>query len=403
MLNYVTPDEAMQVMAKNFRMPKRTESVPLTGSIGRVLAEDIKASEYVPGFNRSAMDGYAVIASDTIGCSEDQPRVFRLQEEIEMGQSAGAAIESGSCVYVPTGANIPDGADAVVMIEYAKVNDDGTISLMKEVKPGTHYVSMGDDVYPGKTALPAGRRIKSSDIGALAAMGFCEVPVVAKPVIGILSTGDELVPRDQKPADGQVRDVNSATIDVLVREVGATPRFYGIIKDEFDTLCSVVEKALSECDMVLLSGGSSVGLKDATDQVIEKFGEILIQGIQAKPGKPTIVGIANGKPILGLPGHPVSSFFNTEIFVKHAIRCMTGVDEDSYYVNAVLTADVAPYKGRTAFIGAKLVYDGDVLTAIPLPAKSATISVLAGADGWFVIPKNSNGSAQGESIKVFLL
>lgn len=403
MLNYITPDEAIQLISETFTKNTKTESVPLLESVGRILAENICANEYVPSFNRSAMDGYAVIAADTVGCSEDSPISFILQEEIEMGRAASAAIQPGHCVYIPTGGNIPDGADAVVMVEYSAKNDDGTISLMKEVAPGTHYVSRGDDVYPGKIVLPQGRRIKSSDIGALAAMGCCDIPVVAKPIVGILSTGDELIARDQQPEEGQIRDVNSATIDVLVREVGGIPKFYGIIKDEFETLCSTVEKALSECDMVLLSGGSSVGLKDNTDQIIQRFGDILIQGIQAKPGKPTIVGIANDKPLIGLPGHPVSSFFNTAIFVKHTLRCMTGVTEDSYQVEATLTADVSPYKGRTAFIGAKLVYDGDKLTAIPLPAKSATISVLAGADAWFVVQKHSNGFAKGESVKLYLL
>ena len=403
MFNYIMPEEALQIISKTFTTKMDDEMVEITAAVGRVLSCDIVANEFVPSFNRSAMDGYAVIASDTLGCSEDNPVSLKLQGEVLMGDHCTAHIESGCCIYVPTGAEMPEGSDSVVMIEYAEPQPNGTIIITKEVSPGLHYVSKGDDVYPGKVVLKAGRRIKSSDIGALAAMGICDVPVVKKPVVAVISTGDELVSRNQAPADGQIRDVNSATMHVLIDEVGGIPKFYGIIRDDEDSLGNAMMNAASECDIILLSGGSSVGLKDATDKVISKYGEIVIQGIQAKPGKPTIVGIINGKPVFGMPGHPVSSFFNTEIFVKHTIRCMLGTSKDEYVVPAKVTEDVNPYKGRTAFIGAKLVFDTDELTAIPLPTKSATITTLAGADGWFIIPKASAGIHAGETIEVHLL
>ena len=411
MLDYIMPEEAMDAIAAEFATDMGSEKVALTGAVGRVLAEDVLASEYVPGFNRSAMDGYAVIAAETIGLSEDNPKVFRIQEVMQMGQACSGPIEPGCCVYVPTGANIPDGADAVVMIEYAEPLSEDTVALKKEVTPGLHYVSKGDDVYPGKKVLPKGRRIKTSDIGALAAMGIIEVPVVRKPMVGIISTGDELIPRDQVPTGGQIRDVNSATIEVLLKEVGADSKFYGICIDEKTALGAVVEKAVSECDMVLISGGSSVGLKDATAEIIADRGELIIKGIQAKPGKPTIIGRINGKPVFGLPGHPVSSFFNTEVFVKHTIRGMMGCNADAYTVKATLTDDIKPYKGRTAFVGVKLLNsDASVISAtdsalqaVPLPAMSATISVLAGADGWVVIPKGSDSLKAGEVVNIHLL
>lgn len=403
MYNYIMPEEALGIISASFADQTAHETVALNEAVGRVLSCDIIADEYVPSFNRSAMDGYAVIAADTVGCSAENPYILKLQGEVLMGDRCEEPIQAGYCVYVPTGAHMPDGADSVVMIEYAEVVGDGTIKIFKEVSPGLHFVSKGDDVYPGKVVLPAGRRIKSSDIGALAAMGIINVPVMAQPVIGIISTGDELVTRDERPADGQIRDVNSVTMHVLIKEAGGIPKFYGIVRDDEDALSDAMMKAVSECDVVLLSGGSSVGLKDATDKIISKYGEIIIQGIQAKPGKPTIVGKINGKPVLGLPGHPVSSFFNTEIFVKHIIRNMLGTSKDEYVVMAQSTEDVSPYKGRTAFVGVKLVFSGETLTAIPLPANSATISTLAGADGWIVIPKGSATIPAGEIIEVHLL
>ena len=273
-------------------------------------------AEYVPGFDRSTVDGYAVRAADTFGCSDGLPAVLTLQGEVEMGAGAKENLRLGHCIAVPTGGAIPAGANAVVMLEYTEEYGDGTIGIRKSAAPGDNLIFKGDDIYPGKIVLPKGRRINAQDIGALAAMGHTEIPVCAKPRVGIISTGNELVPVKNRPEDGQVRDVNSAMLYAWVTRFGAIAQSYGIIRDDESLLETALEHALQESDVVLISGGSSVGMKDVTCRVIEKRGRVLLHGIAIKPGKPTIFGEVDGKSVVGLPGHPAAAFFVTQIFVQ---------------------------------------------------------------------------------------
>lgn len=402
MLTVKTPEEVFSLLNEAFSPRPAGEIVPLEAACGRILLSDIRSTEYVPGFDRSTVDGYAVRSSDTFGCSDAIPAILSLDGEVLMGQSAPAALRPGCCAAVPTGGAIPGGADAVVMLEYTEDYGDGTIGICKSAAPGSNMIFKGDDVYPGKSVLPAGWRLGAQDIGALAAMGITEVPVCRRPLVGILSTGDELVPADEAPAPGQIRDVNSPMLRALCEEAGARVKNYGIIRDEEALLSAAVDAALQECDVVLISGGSSVGTKDAACRVIESKGELLFHGIAMKPGKPTILGRAGGKPIAGLPGHPVAAFFVARMFLRPLIQRLSGRTPRRYTVPAVLTEAVSANHGRAEYLGVHLEEHGEQLYARPIRSKSGLITALAASDGYLCIPRDREGFSQGETVAVSL-
>ncbi len=402
MLLVLTPGEALGLIKEKFLPLDRRERVSLAQAAGRVLAEDIIASEYVPGFDRSTVDGYALRAEDCFGCSESIPALLSLSRSISMGEDAGAPLDRDCCAYVPTGAALPPGANAVAMIEYCEDFGDGSIGITKSVAPGENLIFKGDDVYPGKVVLPAGRMLSAKDIGSLAAMGIMSVEVFAKPLVGIISTGDELVPADETPAEGQVRDINSLMLAALIEEFGAKAKLYGIVRDEEPLLEAALERAIGDCDCVLISGGSSVGTKDATGRIIERRGELLFHGIAMKPGKPTILGISEGKPIFGLPGHPGAAWFVSQIFVRAAMDTLLGRESRPLTLRACLTESVSANHGRAQYGGVSLALRDGIWYATPIRSKSGLISTLCSADGFFCIPRDSEGCAAGESIDVTL-
>lgn len=398
MLTVLTPDEVFKLIEETFKPVKETETVELDNSLGRTLAEDIRSCEYVPSFDRSTVDGYALKASDTFGCSESIPAILSVCGEVLMGQKAEFTINEGQCAYIPTGGQIPDGADCAVMIEYTEDYQDGTIGIMKPGAPGLNMIFKGDDVFPGKTVIRSGRVITPTDIGAMAAIGVTKVPVVKKPLCGIISTGDELVPPDEVPAEGQVRDTNSALLKALFTENGAECRFYGIVKDDKSELEKVVRQAADECDAVILSGGSSVGVKDAACDIIRSVGEMLFHGIAIKPGKPTMMGIVGNKPIIGLPGHPVAAYFVSKVFVVPLISRLLGREDRKAVTKAILTEDMGANHGRAQYNAVKL--SGNKV--FPVRSKSGLISQLAGTDGYLCIDRDCEGLAEGTEVEVFL-
>lgn len=400
MLSVKTPDEVLALIAEEFASRPEKELVPLGEARERILYEEICAAEFVPGFNRSTVDGFAVRAADTFGCSDAMPALLTLDGEISMGERAHRPLEAGGCVAVPTGGAVPPAADAVVMLEYTEQYGDGTVGISKPAAPGANLIFKGDDVSPGKIVLSAGRRLTAQDIGALAAMGVVEVPVCRRPVVGILSTGDELVPVEQRPEEGQVRDVNSAMLRALMEDSGAMVRSYGIVPDREELLGRAVETARKDCDVVVISGGSSVGMKDAACRVIEAQGKLLFHGIAMKPGKPTIFGKVDGKPVIGLPGHPVAAFFVAQLFVRPLLARLTGRMLRSFPVPAVLTETVSANHGRAQYTGVFLTERDGTLYARPIRGKSGLITALAGSDGYFCIPRDCEGVAAGETVSV---
>ncbi len=402
MLTVLTPEEALSLIKEKLSPLCKKEEVRLADALGRVLAADIVASEYVPGFDRSTVDGYALRAADCFGCSESIPALLMLSRSIAMGEEAGEAIAPGCCAYVPTGAALPPGADAVAMIEYCETFGDGTVALSKAVAPGENLIFKGDDLYPGKIILKAGRCLTSRDIGSLASMGIGRVEVLVKPRIGIISTGDELVDTFSVPAEGEIRDVNSPMLAAIMSEFGAEARLYGIVRDEEALLSAALDKALTECDGVLISGGSSVGTKDATGRIIERRGELLFHGLAIKPGKPTIFGLADGKPVFGLPGHPAAAWFVSRIFVRAALDRLYGRETRPLTLSATLTESVSANHGRAQYGGISLYRENERWYAQPIRSKSGLVSSLCSADGFFCIPRDSEGCAAGESIEVTL-
>ena len=403
MLQVKTPEEVLRLIHDKFRpVSELTEFVPISAAAGRTLSEDIIAEEYVPDFNRSTVDGYAVRAADTFGCSDAIPAILSLQGEIRMGEDAGFALLRENCAYVPTGGALPEGADCAVMLEYTEDYGDGTIGILKPGAPGMNVIFRGDDVYPGKIVLQAGRVLSAQDIGALAAIGRTVVPVQRKLKIGVISTGDELVPPGQKPLPGQVRDVNTALLSALLTEQGAEVHSYGIIVDDEDLLRETVTRAVQECDAVLLSGGSSVGVKDASCRIIESLGELLLHGIALKPGKPTIMGRAGNKPLVGLPGHPVAAFVVARLFMVPLLDRLSGRERPLWSVTAELSESVGANHGRAQVNPCRLLrQDGRVL-ALPIRSKSGLITQLAGADGFFCIERDCEGLPKGAPVQVYL-
>ena len=403
MLQVKTPEEVLCLIHDKFRpVSELTEFVPISAAAGRILSEDIIAEEYVPDFNRSTVDGYAVRAADTFGCSDAIPAILSLQGEIRMGEDAGFALLRENCAYVPTGGALPEGADCAVMLEYTEDYGDGTIGILKPGAPGMNVIFRGDDVYPGKVVLQAGRVLTAQDIGALAAVGKTSVPVSRRLNVGIISTGDELVPPEQKPLPGQVRDVNTALLSALLTEQGAEVHSYGIIVDDEDLLRETVTRAVQECDAVLLSGGSSVGVKDASCRIIESLGELLLHGIALKPGKPTIMGRSGNKPLIGLPGHPVAAFVVARLFVVPLLERLAGRERPLWSVTAELSESVGANHGRAQVNPCRLLrQDGRVL-ALPIRSKSGLITQLAGADGFFCIERDCEGLPKGAPVQVYL-
>ena len=308
MLTVMTPEELLTLIANTFApLDRPPETVGLDRALGRVLAREIRAAQFVPGFDRSTVDGYALRGADTFGCSESIPALLICTGAVEMGKEPAFAVGPGQCAAIPTGGALPKGADAVQMVEHTEDYGGGEIGIVKSVPPGANLIFKGDDVKPGDLVLRKGRRLEPQDIGALAALGVTQVPVVPRLRVGIISTGDELVPPEQDPGPGQVRDVNGPLVAALLAQAGAEAVPLGIVPDREELLREAVEKALERCHCVVLSGGSSVGEKDAACRVMASLGEVLCHGVAMKPGKPTLLGRAGGKPILGLPGHPVAA------------------------------------------------------------------------------------------------
>ncbi|MFZ5975440.1 MAG: gephyrin-like molybdotransferase Glp [Bacillota bacterium] len=405
MLNVLPPAAAHELIHGEFGgIRTASHRVRLDAALGCVLARDILAKEYVPGFDRSTVDGFAVRASDTFGCSESIPAMLAYKGEVLMGQTPDGGIGPGECMYVPTGGELPEGADAVVMIEYAEDYGDGLRYIMKPSTPGQHVVYRGDDVVPGKTVLHAGKRLEPQDIGSLAALGYPEAEVRLPVRVGVISTGDELVDISTQPSGAQIRDVNTHALCAGVRAAGGEPMPFRIVRDDYGVLLSAAKHALDACDMLLISGGSSVGTKDATHRVIDALGKpgVLMHGVAMKPGKPTILGSADGKPVFGLPGHPVAAYFIFHIFVRPLICSMLGTTVIEHAIAARLTANISSNHGREEFLPVAVTETDGEAAATPLIGKSGLITVLSQAAGYVRIGRDCEGIARGETVRVHL-
>lgn len=400
MLNVKTPDEVFTIIRERFLPLERTETVPPEKACGRTGAREIVSIACVPDFDRSTVDGYALRSRDTFGCSDALPAMLRCVGAIEMGKQPTVSVKADTCAAIPTGGALPDGADAVVMLEYAEDFGDGTVGIGRPAAPGMNVIYRGDDLCAGQKLFEKGHVFSVRDIGVLAAAGVASVQVAARPSVGVVSTGDELVPVDSVPAFSEVRDVNGAMLTALSEELGCTATYYGIVRDDAAALRTVLERATAENDIVLLSGGSSVGEKDAAYRVLHDLGTVLFHGIAMKPGKPTLLAEVSDKPVLGLPGHPGAAYFVAKLLLPHVLRALTGRTSEAFTVPARLTAPVSANHGRAQFTAVKLFMRDGTLFAAPIHAKSGLIRALSDSDGYFEIPPEAEGVAAGETVPV---
>ena len=376
-----------------------TEIVPLTDAIGRFTASDLVADTHIPDFDRSTVDGFAVISRDLVGCSESIPAILRKIGATKMGETPKDTVVSGQCYYVPTGGALPKGADAMVMIEYVEDFGKDEFAFVKPVAPGANMIFRGEDLTPGDLILPAGKQLNAADIGTLAAMGRTEVEVFASPVIGIISTGDELVPPEADLKPGQIRDVNTPMLSAAVQHLGAKVIKTQIIPDRYELLKASIENLLPKVDLLLISGGTSVGERDNLPLILEELGQIYVHGVAIKPGKPTIVGTIKDKPVFGLPGNPVAAFFMFTTLVKPLLYSFRASEIEQHSFEARLTRAVSSNHGREEVILVRLETD----LADPVPSKSGLISSVSRANGYILVERDQEGLPKGASVNVYLL
>ncbi|MFW6080868.1 MAG: gephyrin-like molybdotransferase Glp [Desulfosalsimonas sp.] len=403
----VTPLDQVFELIQTFNRAGE-ETVSLRESWGRITAEDIISGTDVPGFSRATMDGYAVRASSTFGASESAPAYLAISGRVDMGGAPDLKIGHGQCVRIATGGMLPEGADAVVMMEHAEELDETGLEVYKSVAPGMNVVAADEDFPCGRKVLSSGTVIRPQEMGLLGALGRTSITVFRKPLIGIISTGDELVEIDKLPAPGQIRDVNTWSLYGWTLRAGGQPRVYGIVADDYRELMKTCRAALEETDMVLISGGSSVGTRDLTMEVLESLPDcrVLVHGIPVRPGKPTILAKAGEKAIWGLPGQIASAMVIFDRVVAPFIGHMAGNElfsEKNYRIPAVLTRNIASVQGRTDYIRTRLTEEDGRYYAEPIPGPSGLIRTMVEADGLIEIDMNTEGLEKGEQVKVIVL
>lgn len=397
MLNVVSVSDAVKLIKEKFNTLSEKEFTFITDACGRVTTEDIVSKEDVPSFSRSTMDGFAVKASDTFGAGDSIPAMLDIKGEVFMGEEAAVIIEDGECIRISTGGMLPEGADAVIPVEVTEEETGDICLAYKSVSPFENVTRKGDDVRKNQIIIKSGTVLTPSHTGVLAAMGYNKICVRKKPLIGIVSTGDELVEITEKADTGKIRDVNTYLLSSLMTKYGCEVKRYGIIRDEYKALLSAINKASTECDCVLVSGGSSAGARDMTAKIISELGEVFIHGLAMKPGKPTIIGKIGEKAVFGLPGHPAACYFVTEIIVKHLIKILIGTEIRENINSYKISENISSNNGREEYICIRT----DSETAYPVLGKSGIISLLSQADGYIRIERDCEGLKKGEEVKVY--
>ncbi|MCF8055634.1 MAG: molybdopterin molybdotransferase MoeA [Desulfocapsa sp.] len=390
--------------------PLQSEHCSLPAALDRIISSNLLSPEDLPAHPRSTMDGFAVRAADTFGASSSMPCYLEIDGEVAMGQMPEGEVRQGKCFRIATGGLLPKGSDAVVMFEHTIPVDEKMIEVVKSVGVGINLINRGEDIKKDSPALAKGHLLRPQDLGLLAGLGIAEVKVYRQPKVAILSTGDEVVPWSESPPPGKIRDINGITLAALCRRLGAEVTDYGIVSDSEETFFITLQRATSENNVVLFSGGSSVGMRDLGERVIEKLGNpgILVHGVALKPGKPIIIGLTNDTAIFGLPGHPVSAMVCFELFVNPALRLLAGIPhpENSRQasVNATLDRNINSAAGRLDLVRVQLEEQEDnTLLAVPVLGKSGSISTLSRADGYFFIDEATQGLNKHTHIKVYLL
>jgi molybdopterin molybdotransferase len=404
----VSVEEALKRLFDSLpgRYPSSTR-IRIEDAYGTVLSRDVLSPEDLPAFPRSTVDGYAVFSGDTFGASESAPAYLNVLYEVKMGEEPEFTLKKGEAARIATGGMLPKGADAVLMLENAQMTDASMLEAQRAVAPGENVIQKGEDVRAGAAVCARGRRLMAEDIAVFAGLGVSEVEVHERAKVSIISTGDEVVPPDTPLKTGLVRDMNSYLLAGLVLEEGGLPLKRGIIRDEYRLIMDVVKRSASESEMVLITGGSSVGARDMTERAIAELGRVLFHSVSLKPGKPTLAGIVDGIPVLGLPGHPRAVSVSFDIFVRPLLRRLAGrtggrFEDIGATVRARLKKSVHSAPGRQDLIPVSIEERDGELWAEPLLGKSGLLSTLIKANGTVSVPLKRLGFEKGEAVKVKL-
>ena len=406
-LELLPPPVALARLLEHLEAKPKPEGIDTALALGRVTATTVVAPHPLPAFPRATVDGFAVRAADTFGANDSLPAYLQVIGEVPMGAAPGFVLASAQSALIHTGGMLPGGSDAVVMVEHTQSARPGEVEVLRAVASGENVLKVGEDVAEGDEVIPAGVRLRPAEIGGLVALGLNTVQVACRPRLGIISSGDEVVPPDMMPGPGQVRDVNAYTLSALVDAAGGQPVAYGIVPDQETALRSMAGRALAECDGVVITAGSSASTRDLTAQVINALGNpgVLVHGVNVRPGKPTILAVCAGKPVIGLPGNPVSALVIASLFVTPVIEALLGLRQRHPLpsVPARLSLNLASQAGREDWIPVRLVADAGGYLADPVFGKSNLIFSLARADGLVRIPADATGLTAGATVEVVLL
>ncbi|MXY21832.1 MAG: molybdopterin molybdenumtransferase MoeA [Dehalococcoidia bacterium] len=404
--NVRSPSQAFDDLRPHISAITECELMPTTSSLGRVIADEIRSPEDLPSFPKSSMDGFSVRARDTFGASESLPALLEVVADIPTGSSSDVELSVAEAAVAYTGGMLAGNADAIVMIERTQPADETSIEVLRPVAPGENVVHAGEDVRAGDALFDPGHTVRPQDIGGLLALGITEIPVLRKPRVAIVSTGDELVPPEDRPPPGNIRDINTYTIAARVAQCGAEPVIIGLAPDEYEPQLQAARDGIRTADALIFSAGSSLSTRDMTADVFNQLGEpgVLLHGISIKPGKPTIVAVADGKPLFGLPGNPVSALVVFDLLVVPTIHLLSGTDNPptANTLNAILTADIPSESGREDYVPVTLSDSGGTLHSTPVFGKSNLIYTLVNSDGLIQVPADSGGLYAGEEVSVRL-
>lgn len=394
-------DEATEIIRKLFdeKLNQQSEEIPVTESYGRILFEDVYSRMDFPPFEKALKDGFAILAEDSFGASEESPKTLDVIDFLEAGATTNKKVEKGKCIEISTGVAMPEGAEAVVMVEYAE-KSDGKVNLLTTTTPTQDVARKGSDIEKGKLILKKGDFLNPGKIGVLLSQGFKNIEVYKKPILGVISSGNEIALQGEELTYGKVYDVNGGMIKNAAISCGADAHFLGIMRDNYDEIKHKITDVLKEVDIIICSGGTSAGLGDVLNGVLEELGEVYIHGISVQPGKPTIIGVIEDKLVIGLPGNPVSALMIFNAFVAEPLTKLAGIDKDFELdtVKGKMTKRIHSPVGRMQYQLVKV--DGKDIH--PIFKDSGAIFSLSTADGYVKVPKSVELLDEGEEVEVYL-
>lgn len=405
-LKLIPPTEALNIVLNSLKNSETISEDTFTmNAVGRVIMEDVFSPQDLPNFIRSTVDGYAVNSSDSTYYATNSIVTLNCVGEIEMGKVADKSIKSGECLLIHTGGMLPKGADSVIMVEYSNVHEDGSVSFSDWVKSGDNLIQVGEDVRNGQLLIPKGKRLKPADIGSLLSVGIIKIRVAKRVTAGILSSGNEVIEPWEEYSLGKVRNINSYSVGALLEQNGFLVKYYGICADVFDEIQAKAKMALEESDCLVITAGSSASYKDFTERIINSLGEpgVLVHGVSIKPGKPTIMGICQNKPVIGLPGNPVSALTNAGIFLIPILNQLMQRTDLSIkpYIEGMLSESVDHDAGREEWMPVKISEDNGIVRVKPIIGKSNLIFNLATADGLLKIENSVTKVPVGTMVRVY--